>query len=341
MPLVSVVIAARDASRFIGDAVASIRAQTLRDWEMIVVDDASRDDTTDAVEAAAGGDRRIEVFRLDESRGSYGAANYGVLRATGRFIARLDADDVAESGRLEAQVAALRASGARACAGAWRAMSEDGVPEGQVRCAPSGSNRVLCYSLFLRSGLVHSTLMIETSAFEELGGYGPLRVAEDYRLWSRLARRDWLVTVDDPVVRWRRHSSQMTAVRARQDRDRHRVHAEHMTEMSGEPWSLDEARDIWATGERVGYGIRRADELLTRWEGAWARDFSLSTAEARGLMGLSARVRLAHLKHNFAWRPLSEPLAAPALASGALTGPTTRLVRSFLHPRKDHGGRSR
>ena len=324
MPLVTVVVAAKDAAQYIGDAVRSVMAQSLSDWELVVVDDGSTDDTGETVERVAAGDSRVEVVSLQESVGSYAAANLGVSYGTGEFIARLDADDMSEPRRLELQVEAIRrCSSAQACAGAWRLMTQSGVVEDRVRLVPSHSNGFLTYSLFLRSGLVHSSLVIRRAAFEELGGYGSLRVSEDYRLWGRIVRRGWLVATDEPVVRWRAHEGQITFQRDRSDPQRHLALADHMTKASGEEWSPGEASDIWSAGKRVDYDLRRAAELIAKWEKAWTRGGVLNSAERRSLARVAVRLRLAHLRNN-------RPIARQSATAVRFAGPSNAVLRAAV-----------
>ncbi len=96
----SVVIPAYNAKRFIGGAVASALAQTMRDIEIIVVDDGSRDGTAAAVLEAAGGDPRVRVIRYDMNRGAAHARNIALAIARGTWIAPLDADDAFSADRL-------------------------------------------------------------------------------------------------------------------------------------------------------------------------------------------------------------------------------------------------
>ncbi len=104
-PRVSVVMPAFDAAAFVATAIASLRAQTLTDWEAIVVDDASRDDTAAVVAAIARDDPRIRLLRQEANRGPAAARNAGLAAARGTWIALLDADDTYAPDRLAKLVA--------------------------------------------------------------------------------------------------------------------------------------------------------------------------------------------------------------------------------------------
>ena len=93
-PLVSVITAAYNAEAFIGETIASVKAQSLTDWELLVADDASADRTATIVAAAAAEDPRIRLLRLEKNGGVARARNAALAAARGRFIAFLDRDDL-------------------------------------------------------------------------------------------------------------------------------------------------------------------------------------------------------------------------------------------------------
>jgi succinoglycan biosynthesis protein ExoO len=99
-PKVSVITPAYKAARYIGQAIESVQAQTLTDWEMIIVDDASPDETAAVVERYLD-DPRIKLIRSERNRGECGARNLALEAAQGEWIAVLDADDWFAPERLE------------------------------------------------------------------------------------------------------------------------------------------------------------------------------------------------------------------------------------------------
>lgn len=105
-PVVSVVMSMRDSAATVGEAIRSLQMQTLRDWELVVIDDGSRDEGPAFV--AATGDPRVRLVRGDGSRGLAARLNQAVALARGALIARMDADDICFPERLASQVALLR-----------------------------------------------------------------------------------------------------------------------------------------------------------------------------------------------------------------------------------------
>src|SRR5690348_16899798 len=102
-PLVSFVMPVRNGARWIGEAIESALGQTMKEIELVVVDDGSTDDTASVVAGYQGRDARVKLLQRD-GRGAAAARNTGRENAAGRWIASLDADDVAEPDRLEAQL---------------------------------------------------------------------------------------------------------------------------------------------------------------------------------------------------------------------------------------------
>lgn len=106
-PLVSVLLPARDAAATIGSALRSVQRQALADWECVVADDGSADDTARVVDGVAAADARVRRLALPRL-GLVPALNAGLAACGGTFVARMDADDLMHRDRLAAQVAALR-----------------------------------------------------------------------------------------------------------------------------------------------------------------------------------------------------------------------------------------
>jgi teichuronic acid biosynthesis glycosyltransferase TuaG len=127
--LVSVVIPACNAGRYIGAALESVLAQTHARLEAIVVDDASSDDTVAEVQALAARDERIRLLRLDSNHGGPAhPRNVGVRSAHGEWIAFLDADDLWHPRKLEFQMRTLARTRARMCSTAMRDFTSPGGP---------------------------------------------------------------------------------------------------------------------------------------------------------------------------------------------------------------------
>src|SRR5690348_12271975 len=103
MVQVSVITPVRDGRAFLGEAIASVQAQTVQDWEMLIVDDGSTDGSAEFAAAAARADPRIRLVASGARRGAAAARNAGIRRARGEFVALLDADDLFEPAKLQVE----------------------------------------------------------------------------------------------------------------------------------------------------------------------------------------------------------------------------------------------
>lgn len=192
-PFVSIVTPAHDVAAFVADAVASARAQDGPGWEMILVDDGSRDGTARAAEHAAEGDRRIRILR-QANAGVSAARNAGIAAARGEALLFLDADDWLAPDALRRLGAALAAApGAVAAYGPWAAVAEDarpGDPPLRHKTGPFPAGDIL-ERLVVRNLLVNGGhALIRRAAFAAAGGFHPaIRYGEDWECWVRLALR--------------------------------------------------------------------------------------------------------------------------------------------------------
>jgi len=190
-PKVSLLMPVRNEERFLPAALRSLTAQTLKDWELVVVDDGSTDETPRMLAQAADGDPRIRVLKC-AGQGLVPALNEGLASCRAPLIARMDADDVAHPGRLAAQTAFLSAHaevGLVACS--FRHFPRQHVGMGMAGYE-QWQNRLLTHEaisadLFVESPFVHPSVMFRRPAVEAVGGYRDMGWAEDYDLWLRLA----------------------------------------------------------------------------------------------------------------------------------------------------------
>jgi hypothetical protein len=189
MGLISVIIPARNAARFIASALSSVSEQTYRDLEIIVIDDGSSDATPDIVVAASNCDTRVRLMRLPH-RGVSAARNSGIAAARGDLIATLDADDLWHPRKLEKQAAMLRAAppsvGVVYC---WAAgIDAEGrviLPVWNASQAEGNVLREIVVSGILSNG---STPLMRKAAIERTAGYDEtLRLCEDWKFYTALA----------------------------------------------------------------------------------------------------------------------------------------------------------
>lgn len=124
MPQVSIITPCYNASRFISQTIDSVLSQTFTDWEMIIVDDGSKDDSSDIVEKYVKKDSRIRLIQQPNG-GSANARNHGIREATGRYIALLDADDLWLPQFLEKQIEFMKEKNAICVYSSYKRIDEN------------------------------------------------------------------------------------------------------------------------------------------------------------------------------------------------------------------------
>jgi succinoglycan biosynthesis protein ExoO len=211
-PLVSVIMANRDGALFVAEAVASVLAQTLRSIELILADDASRDDSIARVLKAAGADSRLKVIRLPRSLGAGGARNRALAQARGQWIAVVDSDDLIAPDRLEHLLAFAESHAADLVADNLLPFGPAGEQPPWLRGRKWARPREVGLAEFADSNRVYGRVaslgylkpMIRRAALERLDRVWDetLRIGEDFDLVARLlaiGARYWI----DPVARYR------------------------------------------------------------------------------------------------------------------------------------------
>lgn len=223
-PLVSVLLPARNAAATLAASLASVRRQTLADWECVVVDDASEDDTGRVAAAAARADARVRVLP-GPGRGIVAALEAGLAACTGTYVARMDADDLMRRTRLAAQTAALEADPALAGVGAHvrvfpRAAMRDGLRLYEAWLNAVRTPDDVAREAFVESPLAHPTLCLRREVLARTG-YRDVPWPEDYDLLLRLlADGHRLGTVPRRLLAWRDGAARLTRTDPRYARER-------------------------------------------------------------------------------------------------------------------------
>ncbi len=215
MPRVSVVIPCYNAESTLAEALDSILAQTYRDFEIILFNDGSTDRT--ATIADSYSKRIIPILPIHSHHvGIVEGLQRACTAATGEFIARMDADDIAHPKRLAAQVALLDASPEVPLCGTLTESFGEAWGSGRERYDNWINGLVdhehIARELFVECPIPHPTFCMRRSAFEEAGGYKDHGWAEDYDLVMRFALADGkLQKVPRVLLRWRNHGARLSA----------------------------------------------------------------------------------------------------------------------------------
>jgi GT2 family glycosyltransferase len=209
-PAVSVLMPVYDAGDFLAPALDSILAQTFADFELIAIDDGSRDASAQVLARFAARDPRIRVF-AQENRGLVAALNRALELARAPLVARMDADDVARPDRFAKQVAYLQDHPEVAAVSGAMDVIDAGGTYLRTAVFPTSPDAVAS-ELLHRCCVCHPAVMARTEALRSIGGYrGNARHAEDYDLWLRLAERSAIANLPDVLLAYRLHPQAISA----------------------------------------------------------------------------------------------------------------------------------
>ena len=207
-PLVSVIVGVYNKERFVGECLRSVLAQTYTNWELIVVDDASTDNSLAEVERAVGNDPRVRVIRRATNSGHPSVPRNNALAiAKGEILMLLDADDVWIPRKLKIQMAWMLAHPAfRFChARCWK-IDEDGnilQVRHEAGLPPSGD---YCQALAERMWVATSTMAFWRDLYEKVGDFNEARTwagEEDGEYAWRCAKVTEFGTIQDPLAKYR------------------------------------------------------------------------------------------------------------------------------------------
>jgi GT2 family glycosyltransferase len=199
-PRLSVVMPVRNLELYVGDAIASILGQTWSEFEFLIRDDGSTDDTRRVLREWAARDPRIRLFESDVSLGPAESSNFVVRQAAGELVARMDGDDIAHPERLRLQMAALDAHPEACLVGSLF----EGIDEKGRQVRPRDRSRLAQPSPF--APFPHGSIMFRRKAFEAVGGYrADADFWEDLDLYRRMAATGSLLVL--PAALYRHRSS--------------------------------------------------------------------------------------------------------------------------------------
>jgi glycosyltransferase involved in cell wall biosynthesis len=206
-PLVSVAMPVYNGERYLAEAIDSVLAQTMADFELIVIDDGSTDGSLRILRDYERRDARIRLIAR-ENRNLVATLNDIIDVARGEWIARMDQDDIALPRRFERQLNWLELTGADVC-GSW--IKFFGTADRRVLTHPQTDEAVKMELLF-GAPFAHPSVMMKTERVKALRYDKAWEKCEDYDLWERAARAGWKMTnVPEVLLLYRQHATQISA----------------------------------------------------------------------------------------------------------------------------------
>ncbi len=202
MPKVTVLMAVYNGEKYLRAAMESILNQTFRDFELMIIDDASTDSTPEIISSYP--DPRIRVLKNETNLGLTKSLNKGLKEAVGEYVARMDADDISLPERLVQQVSYLDKHPDIALIGCRVEVIDDKGQSLGISHSLATTRESIFYWLIFNNVLTHSSVMFRRDVVMNLGGYDEShRYVEDYGLWNKLSLRFGMELLDEVHVKWR------------------------------------------------------------------------------------------------------------------------------------------
>lgn len=205
-PLISVILPVYNAAKYIAEAINSILEQTFTDFELIIVNDGSTDNSQSIIDSFD--DSRIRVFQKPNT-GLIDSLNLAISHSSGSWIARMDADDISAPNRFEEQIKHINEEVAVIGSQAFL-IDASGKVYGETKFV-TNHNEILLNLLKLFSNVIHPSVLINKKLLQKVGGYDPkMHVAEDYDLWLRISEIGKIINVNQKLLSLRKHSNNIS-----------------------------------------------------------------------------------------------------------------------------------
>ena len=264
-PTISVLMSVYNGERYLREAVDSILAQTFGDFEFLIIDDGSTDASAAILREYAARDARVKLT-VRENKGLTVTLNEAFAQSRGRYLARMDCDDVALPTRFAAQAALLDGNAEVACTGGWFQLI-DGAGRLLTTLRPPADDAAIQAKLVRgHNAICHPCAMIRRAAMERVGGYDTrFKTSQDLDLWLRLGEVGKLANVAEPVLRFRLHEASVSETKREQQRQMGRLACEEAWRRRGLADVPFEADEPWRPG-----GDRASKHRFAMQYGWWA-----------------------------------------------------------------------
>ena len=199
-PIVTVVMSVFNEEKTISRAIESIIEQVFYDWEMIIIDDASSDSTSDILKNYTKKDERINFICNEKNLGLAASLNRGIRLARGKYIARMDADDFSYRERLKKQIDFLEKNQDIDVLGTGAELIDKDGAHLSYMLMPE-HHQEICNIIHKKNPFFHSSVVMKKEFINRAGGYNErLRKAQDYELWGRMCYKSKFHNLQEPLI---------------------------------------------------------------------------------------------------------------------------------------------
>lgn len=206
-PFISVLMPVFNGEQFLNEAINSILKQTYKNFEFIIINNGSEDNTEQIIKSYS--DKRIKYY-YKKNTGLVDALNFGVELCTGEWIARFDSDDVAYQNRLEIQIKHIDTETVLIGSGV-DTIDENGVVISKLNQMPLHHNSIIDNILNGRASIIHPTVLIRKEMLVSVEGYNKLfEYAEDINLWLCISKTGKIKNIATSLIKLRKHNNNMS-----------------------------------------------------------------------------------------------------------------------------------
>ncbi|MFH1306928.1 MAG: glycosyltransferase [Candidatus Micrarchaeota archaeon] len=206
---VSIVMPVLNSEKFLAEAIESVLGQKFQNWEFVVVEGRSKDNSLEILEKFAKQDKRLKIIKA-KGKGVSHAANIGIKKAKGKFVVRMDADDVCFRERIGKEIKFMKKHPEIGVVGSACVMIDEKGKELYVAKKPAEDKGIKKY-MYFKCPFFHPTIMARRKLLLSVGGYDEkLKVGEDYDLWARLGRKTKFANIAEPLLYYRKHDENLS-----------------------------------------------------------------------------------------------------------------------------------
>jgi glycosyltransferase involved in cell wall biosynthesis len=211
LPIVSIIVPTYNGVRYIAETIQSILQQTYKDFEIIVIDDGSTDETVQVIHSFG---KKVRYF-YQSNRGPASARNIGIQQAKGKYIALIDHDDLWLPNKLEKQVPILEKMPGVGLvySDAFNFYTDSNeCPNTCFDLKQPYAGKVFKY-LFIGNFIPNLTVLVRKECFEKIGYFdvsGKMRMTDDYHMWLQVSQQYDFEYIDQPLAKFRRHQNNMS-----------------------------------------------------------------------------------------------------------------------------------
>jgi glycosyltransferase involved in cell wall biosynthesis len=210
-PKISVLMSVHNGAKYLKESIKSILNQTFSDFEFIIVNDASTDNSLEIIKSFS--DSRIVILNNPENLGLTKSLNIGLKQASGKYIARLDADDLSFPDRLEKQLSFMEKNIDISLIGSWAKIIDNKGQFIKNNYSSSDSNFLKFQISFIKNPLIHSSIFFKKEILKEIKQYDENFIyAQDFSFYSKVIKRYKISVIPQTLIEYRNHAEAISHI---------------------------------------------------------------------------------------------------------------------------------